>query len=194
MSKFRALSVLAAILMLGGCGESGNIFGFDRGGPDEFSVVRNQPLSIPPNATLRPPQPGTDRSTRNQSSNVAREELVTSAPGDMDPAESFEMSGYSVRGGPSPGEAALMQRVTSYYGVEPDIRRMVDQESRQLVLEQDSFVNSLLFWRDEPPPGTELDAEAEARRLRENEALGRPANAGTSPVILRKKSGFSSLF
>lgn len=194
MSRLWTVSIVLTALLLGGCGESGRIFGFERGGPDEFTVVRNQPLSIPPDASLRPPQPGADRSTRDLSSKQAREELLTAAPDGGTAPAMTAVPQYAGPAGPSPGEVALVQRVVAYYGVESEIRRTVDQESRRLALEQESLVYTLLFWQDPPPPGTVLDAAAESRRLRENEALGKPVNSGAAPVIVRKKSGIISLF
>jgi hypothetical protein len=249
----------AAALLLAGCGETGRIFGFERGGPDEFTVVRNPPLSVPPQATLRPPEQGAARSNRDLSSNQARSSLLASggdtagsagtlvtdngaepynggpltsggaggsAPGyqtlqpragTTDPAgtQNTAVAGsypqnttpptpqygtpgvpirYGAQSRPSTGEAALAQRVTAYYGVEPDVRRKVDSESAQLALEQEKFLHTVLFWLDPEQAGTALDANAESRRLRENDALGKPANAGEAPVIARKKSGISSLF
>jgi hypothetical protein len=249
----------AAALLLAGCGETGRIFGFERGGPDEFTVVRNPPLSVPPQATLRPPEEGGARSSRDRSSNQARDSLLASGgdkagsagtlvtdqgtspydggpltnggtggstPGyqppqpqagttdpaggqntavagsypqtTTPPAPQYGTPGIPIRYGaqsrPSTGEAALAQRMTAYYGVESDIRRKVDAESAQFALEQEKFLHTVLFWMDPEPAGTALDANAESRRLRENDALGKPANAGEAPVIARKKSGISSLF
>ena len=255
----RAIMFAAAALLLAGCGESGSIFGFERGGPDEFTVVRNPPLSVPPQATLRPPEEGAARSNRDLSSNQARDSLLASGgdtagsagtlvtdqgaspydggpltsggTGDSTPGyrtlqpqsgttgpasgQSTAVAGsypqtttppapqygtpgiptrYGAQSRPSTGEAALAQRVTAYYGVEPDIRRKVNAESAQFALEQEKFLHMVLFWMDPEPAGTALDANAESRRLRENDALGKPANAGKAPVIARKKSGISSLF
>ena len=44
-----------------------------------------------------------------------------------------------------------------------------------------------MFWREEVPPGRIIDADAEAKRLRENAALGKPVTAGETPTIERKK-------
>ncbi len=196
-----AVAVIAAALVLGGCSGAGKVFGYDRSGPDEFTVVRNQPLSMPPDATVRPPAPGTSRSTRDLGTNRARESLLDSVPEGESVGEGVGdapgLTGapqYPQSATASPGEIALAQRVGAYYGVERDIRRIVDQESHRLALEQDSLLNTVLFWQDPPPPGAPLDASAESRRLRENEALGKPVNSGVAPVIVRKKSGISSLF
>lgn len=262
----RAAAFFVALLLLAGCGETGRIFGFERGGPDEFTVVRNPPLSVPPQATLRPPKEGAESSDRDDSSNQARVSLLGSggekagtagtlvtdrgaqpyngsallsgqgqgaatdpngssqgvataaAGGGAAPASApnsavagnysrgmagsassnYAVAGvpvlYGSQGGPSRGEAALVERMTAYYGVEPGVRRKVDQESARLALEQEKFLHKVLFWMEPEPPGTTLDANAEARRLQENEALGKPVNAGEAPIIARKKSGISSLF
>ncbi len=263
----RTITALAAALLLAGCGESGRIFGFERGGPDEFTVVRNPPLSVPPQATLRPPSHGEAQSNRDLSTNQARASLLasggdtagtagtlvtdqgtepydggplprpkedgaspwyetlqpesqttvadSSAPADPGGEQITAVVGpypqtvvpatppngapgipirYDAQSQPSTGEAALAQRATAYYGVEPNVRRKVNAESAQFALEQEKFLHLVLFWLEPEPPGTALDANAESRRLRENDALGKPANAGEAPMIARKKSGISSLF
>lgn len=50
------LAAAAATMVLGGCAGGGGLAG--RQGPDEFAVARNQPLVIPPDFALTPPQPG----------------------------------------------------------------------------------------------------------------------------------------
>lgn len=205
-AKRVTMFAMAAVL-LAGCGESGKIFGFDRSGPDEFTVVRNPPLTLPPDATLRPPQPGSVAYSRERSSNQARNVLATTgSQGTLVTEQGAQAyGGQPLAGASSPtqyagtrpasgGEIALVQRTTAYYGIEPDIRRVVDAESAKLALEQKKFLHKVLFWKDPEPPGTVLDANAEQRRLRENEALGKPMNAGEAPLIARKKSGITSLF
>jgi hypothetical protein len=256
MTKTMTRAVLfgVAVLALAGCGESGRIFGLERGGPDEFTVVRNPPLSVPPQATLRPPARGETGASRNTSSSQARDSLIASGVdssgsagtlvtpegatpyngGTLSPSQPATQSAsnqtppsqtattapvggtgtagaypqtaagqygqpglpirYGAQSGPSIGEAALARRATAYYGVEPDVRRKVDAESAQLAVEQEKFLHKVLFWMEPEPPGTPIDAEAESRRLQENDALGKPANSGEAPVIARKKSGVSSLF
>ena len=45
-------------LALGGCGAFDNIAGGKKSSPDEFKIVSHSPLTMPPNAELRPPRPG----------------------------------------------------------------------------------------------------------------------------------------
>lgn len=191
MSKLTTGCAMVVALLLAGCGEKGNIFGFDRSGPDEFSVVRHAPLSLPPDATLRPPQSGSAEAARDRSTEEARTSLVSGGA----PVGAGATPGQNwPDGAPSTGELALINRAAAYYGVEPDIRRIVEEESTRLAQQDEDFVNRLLFWQTPAPPGRPLDAAAESRRLRENQALGRPLNAGEAPLIVRRKSSVSSLY
>ena len=190
MSRLSTACLCAVGLLLAGCGQKGNVFGFDRSGPDEFSVVRHAPLSMPPDATLRPPREGTAEASRESGTEAARTSLVSGASPDGTAAG----GPASPAGRPSAGELALANRAAAYYGAEPDIKRVVDEESTRLAQEGVAFVDRLLFWQSPEPPGKALDADAESRRLRENQALGRPLNAGEAPLIVRRKSSVSSLY
>src|SRR5690348_17094840 len=56
-----ALPVLATVgraTSLGGCSDIRKALGYDKSIPDEFAVVSRAPLAIPPDYSLRPPQPG----------------------------------------------------------------------------------------------------------------------------------------
>lgn len=189
MKALKSLCALAALAALSGCGESGSIFGFDRSGPDEFTVVRNAPLSVPPNATLRPPRSGSTQEQRDSVSDQARAVLLA---GSGAQETGFDPNAYRAPRGQ--GEIALARRAVSLYGIKRNIRTLVDEESAQLAIEQESLVHTVLFWQDPPEPGTPINAEEEARRLQENAALAKPLNSGEAPLIVRKKSGFSSLF
>ena len=49
---------LALSLVLGACGGVRDTLGLAKRSPDEFTVVRKAPLSMPPDFNLRPPTPG----------------------------------------------------------------------------------------------------------------------------------------
>ena len=63
-------------------------------------------------------------------------------------------------------------------------------ESAQLADSQGDFIDKLIFWRKEDPPGEIIEANAEARRLRENAALGTPPVTGKTPIIERRERGW----
>src|SRR5580692_2744055 len=92
------IPLLAAPLLLAAC--SGNVeraFGLQRDAPDEFTVTTRAPLSMPPDFTLRPPDPGAARPQEQSTTQTAQ---VTIAGADALNAPS----------GPSdsPGQDALL--------------------------------------------------------------------------------------
>lgn len=64
MMRTPILTLVAAGLLvsgLSGCASLRNSFGMNKQAPDEFSVVREAPLVMPPDFALRPPKPGAPR-------------------------------------------------------------------------------------------------------------------------------------
>ena len=59
LAAMLALTFAAASMV--GCGGVRKSLGFAKQSPDEFAVVRNAPLTVPPDYTLRPPRPGAQR-------------------------------------------------------------------------------------------------------------------------------------
>ncbi|MFM8989726.1 MAG: DUF3035 domain-containing protein [Alphaproteobacteria bacterium] len=88
----------------------------------------------------------------------------------------------------SAGEAALLEKAGADRA-DPAIRQTVDREARAVADADRSFTDRLIFWREPEPPGTVIDAEREQQRLRENQALGRAANAGDTPIVRRRQRG-----
>ncbi|KTF68591.1 DUF3035 domain-containing protein [Sphingomonas sp. HT-1] len=62
---------VALVASLSACGKKG----YDRARPDEFAVARQAPLVIPPDFSLRPPQPGAARPQDTNPSDQALEAL-----------------------------------------------------------------------------------------------------------------------
>lgn len=76
MSKITApLILVTAATMLAACGEN---FGYSKNPPDEFNVVKNPPLIMPPDYNLRPP--GTGSSIANQVTEQELAKLVVLKP------------------------------------------------------------------------------------------------------------------
>jgi hypothetical protein len=188
--------LLASAVVLSGCSESrfGSILSFEKSVPDEFAVVKRAPLSLPPDFGLRPPRPGASRPQDVSARSAARNSLIgNSAAGKTRQAR--KASKTARLGDRSAGEAALLDR-TGALDVDPSIRQLINREASGAVdIEDEDFIDKLLFWRDEKTAKVQnddaliIDATKEARRLRENEVLGKPVTAGKTPTIQRKKSG-----
>lgn len=165
-------AVLATLVLATGCSGLSEAIGLSRRAPpDEFQVVTNAPLSVPPEFALRPPAPGETGPGTTTAQAQARAAVTggTGAPAD----------------GTTEGESALLATAGAV-GVDPSIRSTVDAESN-LEAEGDStwLADVLLFWRETPAAGQVVDAAAEAQRIRENQASGRPVTAGETPIIER---------
>ena len=172
------LGALALAATLSACeGGIGDALGLGKNAPDEFAVVRNAPLTLPPDFTLRPPRPGEARPNEESVREQARVALFNEA-GALAIDDSTAAATH--------GEAAFIERAGAA-DVDPNIRHIVDREFSGYASEDESFIDSLLFWQEEQPPGEVVDAAAEAERLRENAEAGKPVTAGETPTIKRRE-------
>src|SRR5262249_375675 len=64
------------VVVLGGCEDTRKILGMDKNPPDQFRIVSPPPLTMPPDYTLRPPQPGAARPQADNPTDTARSALV----------------------------------------------------------------------------------------------------------------------
>ena len=186
--KLRLAPVLALLcggLALGACEGVKEQLGLNKQSPDEFRVVSRAPLTIPPEFSLRPPRPGAPRPQEGTPTQQAKTAVFR-----VDQPQGVQVSSA----GRSSGEAALLNAAGAD-DAEPNIREIVERETLELNDESETFIDTLVFWRDQAPPGDVVDAQAEADRLRENAALGRPVTEGETPQIERRQRGiFEGVF
>jgi hypothetical protein len=171
-----AVAVVLAASSLSGCADARRALGYDKAPPDEFAVIARAPLSQPPDYNLRPPAPGAPRPQEGTPTDQARAALN---PGKTAPA---------VLAG-SKGEQVILAKAGADKAT-PDIRRVVNEETTQMVEADDHFVDKLMFWQDKAPPGDIVNDEAEKKRLKDNAAAGKPPTAGQTIVIERKSSSW----
>src|SRR5260370_22273027 len=103
-SRGIALPVLAAVglaMTLGGCTDIRRALGMEKVIPDEFAVVSRAPLAVPPDFSLRPPQPGAAPSQEVAAQDRAKDAVFRACPqqASLPPAPTD----------PSPGEGSLVQ-------------------------------------------------------------------------------------
>ncbi|MSO69214.1 MAG: DUF3035 domain-containing protein [Alphaproteobacteria bacterium] len=179
---FRALAVMLVgggfLLAMNACEGIKGSLGLSKSSPDEFAVVPSLPLSVPPDFQLRPPGTGGP----GLQERPVREKAAESVFG----AEAGQGAEPDV--GFAQGEAALL-RSAGATTIEPNIRDVIDREFSIYAKNDQGFLTNLMFWRAEPEPGEPLDPNAEAKRLKENAALGKPVTEGETPVIKRREKG-----
>jgi hypothetical protein len=149
--------------------------------------IRAAPLAVPPEYKLRPPEPGAPRPQESDTRQQAASAVFGSSPQTRQQAAS---SGAAT----TTGESALLAQAGATQ-VQPGIRSTVNQDAVRAASEDRRFIDSVLFWQKQEPPGTVVNARQEQQRLRENAALGKPVNEGTTPVIeRRRKAPLEGLF
>jgi len=167
--RFAVLGVSAAALM--GCGSIREAAGLGKQGPDEFAVVTKQPLVIPPEYNLRPPRDGAPPTNQ-----VAPTDAAQSALFDNDPATAAKY----VTGDFSQAEKLLLAQ-TGAVNTDPAIRQEVASDGRAMEAADDTFTQKVLFWQDKKPPGQNVNAESEDKRLSAQKAAGsqKPKDSAT---------------
>ena len=145
MSSFLLVAALgAAALPLAGCDSFNRAIGKTRVIPDEFQVVSNAPLAIPPDYSLRPPRVGNGPSQAN-ATDQAREAVFRAGDNQQPaPAPSPKMS---------PGQQDLLKQAGAT-NLPADIRQTVDADPSTGVPFERSLTDKLLFWKssDQPAP------------------------------------------
>ena len=178
-----ALAV-SGVLLLAGCSGVQEQFSLTSTPPDEFKVTTRAPLAVPPDFNLRPPAPGEPRPQEGTATQQAKQVIFRASDNaDLALEEAMPSDGRTL------GERALLIEAQADQA-QSGIRQVVERESKTLREEDGYLYDVLVFWRDEEPPGQIIDAEAEAKRLQENAALGKPVTAGETPTIERRKKAF----
>lgn len=172
---------LALLAALSGCENARRSLGMGKQAPDEFAVLTRAPLELPPDYGLRPPEPGAKRPQEASTRDQARRILLggaASADATARPGSRF-----------STGESAILKRAGAL-NTDPSIRQKVNRESAGIAIAEAGFLDKIIFWQEPALPGVVVDADKEARRLREASAMGTAPNKSDVPVIKRKERGF----
>ncbi|MBS0539762.1 MAG: DUF3035 domain-containing protein [Proteobacteria bacterium] len=180
-------AIALAAMALGGCSMFENLGGAKKVSPDEFKIVSHSPLTMPPNAELRPPRPGEPRPQETSTADQAREALSPAlASRNVAPDAKVPRTGDA-------SERALVAKASAG-GVNPNIRAQVNRDTRVLDDSNKTFIDSLIFWQDAPPPGVIVDPAKEQQRLRDSQAAGTTSTAPTPTIVRRKRGLLEGIF
>ena len=180
-----------ASLALGGCSALENLGGGKKVSPDEFKIVSHSPLTMPPNAELRPPRPGEPRPQEVTPADQAKEALSPVLAGRSQQARG---PGGAAAGGRTGSEQALVQKAGGSTPIDPNIRSRVNQDTKTINDSDKSFIDSLIFWQDTPPSGVVVDPSKEQQRIRDAQAAGQPAGGSTATITRRKRGLLEGIF
>ncbi len=166
--------LLCASVLVGGCEETKKALGYSKKAPDEFAVYSRAPLSLPPEFGLRPPAPGSERPQHVE----PRDQAARAVMGDV------SVRGEAIEA--SVGLKALLEQAGAV-DTNPNIRDLINRETTILAEEDKTFTEQLMFWGTRTEYGTVVDPAREAKRIQENQALGRDVTEGGTPVIERRR-------
>lgn len=167
------VALMVAAATASGCASLSRAVGATRSAPDEFRVVTQAPLTLPPDYNLRPPRPGEPRPQELQPTDEARAALF----------------GETIGAGASQGERQLVAGAGAT-AADANIRDTIDFESQGIVRRNEGFVDRLIAFRGSSESASApLNPEEEARRLEDEESIRR-ATGGGQVVIERDRGGF----
>lgn len=177
---------IALPLSLSGCSEVKTAFGLQKTVPNEFDVVSNAPLAIPPDFNLRPPSPGAPP-TQGESPSAQAKETIFRAAGQTASAGSTDAS-------LSPGETDILQAAGAN-GAQGNIRQVVNEEAAESQPFDQSFVDRLVFWRQNKKAQKGLlDPVKETTRLEQTSRDRTIATQFSAPPTVERKSDSGSVF
>jgi hypothetical protein len=174
-TRVLAAGLLLAAAGLAGCESASRAFGVAKVTPDEFRVVTKAPLTLPPDYSLRPPQPGEPRPQELQPESAAEVALLQERQAEVR----------------SDGEKLLVERAGAEKA-DPLIRYVVDDEFGNLAHKDKSFADWVMFWKPgqaaapasqlgDPNAATPVDPATEEKRLR--------SLTGGKTVIIARQGG-----
>jgi Protein of unknown function (DUF3035) len=183
------VGLMALPLVLSGCSGFRTALGLDKDVPNEFDVVNNAPLAIPPDINLRPPRPGAAPTQRVSSTTQARVAIFR-AGGGAGPLPTGDNQ-------LTPGERDLLVQAGAQ-NTPGDIRQMVDQEAASEHPFGNGFVDRLIFWRSAKKQAEEkgvLNPVKEEARLRQEKAAASTVSTQfSSPPTIERKSQSGGFF
>ena len=178
------MPMLAVVLALSACSDVKEELGVGRNSPDEFTVVKRAPLTLPPDYTLRPP--GGDHAEAQPAAATTSQAKEVLLGKETTPV---------VAGG---GEKVLLGKI-GVASAQPGIRETIDEDNGYIALKNRPVAEKLIFWDKDGPsenniPSSVVDPQKEAERIKKNKAEGKPVNEGAVPVIKKSQSTLDKIF
>lgn len=183
-SVFRGILVLGFLLGLFGCENARKELGLEKTPPDEFAIVKREPLEIPPSFSLPTPRPGAPRPQEQSPEQKAKASIFGEENQSIrQNNKSTDPDFAAQKPQASTGENILLQQ-TGALESNKSIRDLIDAETRLYEEEQKPAINRLLSLTGKKyeAPAKVVDAPAEMQRIKENIEEGRSITDGETPT------------
>jgi hypothetical protein len=162
--------VYAVLIMLSACSVNKSTLGLGRKTPDEFTVLKRQPLSMPPNYNKTPPKPGT----------IPEKEVSTKEEAEK------SLFGETIKESNLSNEDKYFLKELNSETYDPNIREKLNKEAINDPANNKYLINNLMFWNAEDNSPV-IDNIEEAKRLKNNKQQGKNINYGEVPIIEKNK-------
>lgn len=192
MNNFYKKTALIAIFLplIAACsGKAKDTLGLRRTAPDEFRVISNPPLSVPPEFSLRPPaEKGSSEQALNDADKEANKQLLVQK----------ELSGKSGTQ-LTKGENAFLSMAKTTEA-NPAIKNILRRENgeEEAAKENEGIIDKLSTYSTKGKkvkPADVVNAKQEKERIVKNEEEGKPITEGETPTIdPDKKSVLQRIF
>ena len=159
--------LMAGMLLLSACGGGTNAINGRKTSPDEFEVVIRPPLTLPPNFSLRPGDTNDEEIASGQAQNALTSNLAISQSQQLLSTSSADASNFD--------ELFGTNRAIK------NIRAIIDEETLGIQLDRRIPLEELFGGK--PEVGPDLNAEAEAFRIRQAVKDGQPLTITPTPGI-----------
>lgn len=185
------INLISALLITSSCTSVKQELGVARNSPDEFTVIKRAPLTIPPEYNLVPPLDANDPKA------IAHQENSMKSPTDKAKEAMFGTSSTkNLKADKSDGNFLAKLKADN---TNPDIRRVIEEDNGYIALNNMSLVERLTSSDEEVAaqdkvPESVVDAKAEDKRIKENQKANKPITSGEVPVIEKKKSTLDKIF
>lgn len=181
-SLIRQIALVSlSTLLLSACG-GGNarqVLGLDKEVPDEFRVISQAPLAVPPDFHLRPPKPGSKRPYHQDLDEQAKDVLFS-----HDTPSSASNSNTS-------SEQGLLGQITAQ--ADPDIRKTIEEENRKAAVqvEEKGFFDKIADYTrgNKKKQDPTVDASQEKERISKKKRDGETITGDDTPEIESKSEG-----
>ncbi len=176
------VAVMMAVISLAGCQGVKEQLGVGRNSPDEFTVVKRAPLTLPPDYNLRVPSTGSA-----PPSAIASNQAKTIVLGNTNDTATVGTA-----------EEQLLKKMGADHA-RSDIRDVISEENGFIALDNRKAIDKIMFWSDKEPsdaniPVSKIDSKKEAERLKKVQEEGAPINSGDVPVVEPKESTIDKIF
>jgi hypothetical protein len=182
-------NILLALLIpvIAGCSSNAkDTLGLRRTAPDEFKVISNPPLSMPPEFSLRPPSSGEDKAAVAAANETEVKNILEKKP-------SSKVAKAEANQKTTKGEGAFLG-MAGAEDTDSQIKAILTAESEQQAKQEKEkgFLDKIASFSNKDAKDTQpvlVKANAEKDRITKNKEEGKPVTEGETPTVAPAKKG-----